>query len=169
MYYQTQIPFIFVFFFSDKGQCFCSAQTRASKIKKSGYTGIILDNIPYFQYIFQAFTLAGVCCRRTTDRRQMTDERQQIEFRNYRQTDISQSCLKRAYIWSMKIPKNRKKFKGRPITCSYTEHVNVSHIQCIFGENMCFQSQMLLIFVIFFQTLTLARADHLPKKLPPKS
>ena len=37
-------------------------------------------------------------CRRTTDNNK---QQQQSEFRNYRQTEISDFCLTRAYIWSI--------------------------------------------------------------------
>ena len=45
MSYQTQMPFIFVIFFSDIGQCFCPAQTKSLKNHKSGHVRIIQDNI----------------------------------------------------------------------------------------------------------------------------
>ena len=45
MCYQIQIPFIFVIFFSDIGQCFWPTQTKSLVYQKSGYVMIILDKI----------------------------------------------------------------------------------------------------------------------------
>ena len=51
MCYPTQMPFIFVIFFSDiQGSVFDLPKERVSK---KGCTRIILDKIQYFQYYFQ--------------------------------------------------------------------------------------------------------------------
>ena len=39
MFYQTQMPIVFLILFFDIGQCFCPAQKRVSKIKKSATLG----------------------------------------------------------------------------------------------------------------------------------
>ena len=53
--------------------------------------------------------------------------------------------------------KNAKKIKGHAITCSHIWHIDVSKYMYIkkyilwkFGEVMCYQTQMALIFVILF-------------------